>query len=79
VITALGGANALVLSVLLLLGRVALGALQRAGSSIQPVLQDSFFWGLVWIVVAVVGLCSGRFDQAATIRSRKSEYVEGWG
>lgn len=78
VITALGGANAIVLSVLLLLGRVELGALQSAGSSIQPVLHDSFFWGLTWIVVTVFGLF-WQIRSSSDYTFEKSEYVEGWG
>ena len=78
VITALGGANAIVLSILLLLGRVDLSALQSAGSSIQPVLQDSFFWGLAWAVVAVVGVI-WQIRSSRTYTFEKSEYVEGWG
>jgi hypothetical protein len=78
VITALGGANAIVLSILLLLGRVELSALQSAGSSIQPVLQDSFFWGLAWVIVAILGVIwQIRSSRAYTFE--KSEYVEGWG
>ncbi len=55
-LTAIAGANALVLSALTLLGRVTPGEVQRAGDAIQPVLQDGWFWGLAWMVVAIIGV-----------------------
>ena len=54
-LTAIAGANALVLAILLLLGRVSTAQVQGAGNAIQPMLQDGWFWGMVWLVVAVLG------------------------
>lgn len=77
-ITAVGGANAVVLSALLLLGRVSLDNLSNAGNSIQPILQDSWFWLLAWLVVAVAGI-------AVQIRTNRDyqfsreQYIEVWG
>ncbi len=55
-ITAIGGANAIMLSALLLLGRVSLDSLKGAGNAIGPILQDSWFWLIVWLVVAIAGI-----------------------
>ena len=78
VITAIGGANALVLSPLLLLGRVDRNSLSGAGSTIQPILQDSLLWLVVWIAIAGFGV----YWQLRTSRGyefEKSQYTEGWG
>lgn len=77
-LTAIAGANALLLAPLLLFGRVSLDSLQGAGNAIRPVLADSWFWLVVWIVLAAAGI----FYQ---IRSNRpwswdpDRYVEGWG
>jgi hypothetical protein len=77
-LTAIGGANALLLSVLLLLGRVSLGSIQTAGSSIKPILQDSWFWLIVWLVVALLGfMIQVRFNRDYTFD--RDRFVEGWG
>jgi hypothetical protein len=55
-LTAIAGANALVLSALVLFGRVTPGEIQRMGDAIQPVIQDSWFWGLAWIILAIAGV-----------------------
>ena len=77
ILTAVGGANSLILSVLLLFGRVTLDDLAAAGNAIRPVLQDSWFWALAWIVLAVVGIVF----QIRTSRNfifNKEDHVEGW-
>ncbi len=76
--TAIGGANAIVLSALLVLGRVSLESLRIAGNSIGPVLQDSWFWLIVWLVLAIAGIVV----QIQTNRSyefSREQYVEAWG
>jgi len=78
VLTAVAGANALVLGVLLLFNQVSLDAVQSAGSAIQPVIQQSWFWGLVWLAIAIVGV-------VYQIRSNRvyvfddTYYIESWG
>ena len=77
-ITAIGGANAIVLSALLLLGRVSLEDLSRLGNAIQPILADSWFWGLAWLVVAIAGIVV----QVRANRSyhfKREQYIEAWG
>jgi hypothetical protein len=78
VLTAVGGANALLLSVLLLLGKVTTDMLQASSSPIRPILQDSWFWAIGWLVLAGVGI----FFQIKTNHAytfSKENYVEGWG
>ncbi|HMQ56703.1 MAG TPA: DUF4203 domain-containing protein [Anaerolineae bacterium] len=77
-ISALGGAKAILLAVLLFLGRVSLADLQATGNAIQPVLQDSLFWSLAWIIIALVGLTV----QLRTNRNytfNKEQFQEAWG
>lgn len=45
-LTAAGGASALLLGILLFLGRIALADL--GGNPVRAVLQDSIFWTVVW-------------------------------
>jgi hypothetical protein len=54
-ITALGGASLLLLSLLLLLGRVTLAQLQASGSAIAPIIADSVWWLAAWLVLAALG------------------------
>jgi hypothetical protein len=54
-ITALGGASLLLLSLLLLLGRVTLAQLQASGSAIAPIIADSWWWLAAWLLLAAVG------------------------
>lgn len=77
ILTAVGGANSLVLSVLLLFGRVTPDDLAAAGNAIRPVLQDSWFWALVWILLAIVGIIF-QFRTNRTFVFKKEHHVEGW-
>jgi hypothetical protein len=54
-ITALGGASLLLLSLLLLLGRVTLAQLQASGSAIAPIIADSVWWLVAWLALAALG------------------------
>ncbi len=75
-LTAVGGANAVLLSFLLLFGQVSIDDLSGAGNSIRPILQDSWFWGLAWLALAIVGF----IFQIRTNRNfwfGKEVYVEG--
>jgi hypothetical protein len=78
IITAVGGANALLVSGLLLLGRVEMETLKGAGNSIKPILQDSWFWLLVWLILALAGiLVQVRSNRSYTFS--RERYREGWG
>lgn len=77
-LTAVAGANALLLGVLALIGRVSADQVQGAGNAIQPVLQDNWFWGLVWLIVAAGGV----YYQIRTNRIyafSADEYASSWG
>lgn len=77
VMTALGGANLLVLAGLLVFGRITVESLAANGSSIGPIVRDSWFWLLAWLLLAILGIViqlrisrNYHFDQA--------QYVEAW-
>jgi hypothetical protein len=77
-ITAIGGANALVLAPLLLFDRVSLDDVQNVGNTIKPVLADSWFWLIVWLVLAGAGVVVQlRMNRSFTFS--RERYVEGWG
>jgi len=77
-ITSLFGANALLISILLLLNRVSLQDLQSTGTSIIPMANDSWLWLLVWLVVAGVGIWT-QLRTNRTYEFRREIYMEGWG
>ena len=55
-LSAIGGANAIVLALLLLLGRVSMTDLQGAGTAISPIARDSVAWLLLWLGLAISGI-----------------------
>jgi hypothetical protein len=77
-LTALGGANAILLGVLLLFNRVSLTGLRGAGNAIQPVLADSWFWSLAWLLLAA-GSIFYQVRSNRLYRWQKEYYAEGWG
>ncbi|MCP4168850.1 MAG: hypothetical protein GY759_23540, partial [Chloroflexi bacterium] len=78
VLTALAGANAIVLSILLLINRVSLDEVAGAGNAIQPVLQASWFWAIAWLIVAIAGVVV-QIRTNRTYTFEKATYVESWG
>jgi hypothetical protein len=77
-LSAIGGADLIVLGGLLLIGRVTVEQLQISGNLLKPVIQDSWFWLIAWLVLAVVGI----FVQVRANRTyafTREMYVEGWG
>ena len=78
ILTSLGGANAILLGILLFLGRVSLDSVSSARDAIQPVIQDSWFWALAWIVVAAFGIYTQiRYNR--TYEFDNTQYVSDWG
>jgi hypothetical protein len=55
-LSAIAGANSLVLALLLGLGRVSPKGLLGAGSAIRPILSDSWLWSLLWLAIAIAGI-----------------------
>jgi len=78
VITSIVGSNAILLSALLLFGRVTLQELQTSGTSIIPIVRDSWLWLLVWLVLAGVGVW-GQVRANRTYEFLPETYMEGWG
>ena len=76
-ITAFGGANAIILSALLILGRVSMGNIQSAGNAIRPVLSDSFFWLILWLALAGAGVVI-QIISNRTYTFSKEQFQEGW-
>lgn len=77
-LTAIAGANGVVVAPLILLGRVSIDSLRTVGGTIAPVLQDSWFWAAVWLALAIAGI----FVQLRVNKSfefRRERLVEAWG
>ena len=53
VFTALGGASTILAGILLLIGRISLLSLQYG--AVEAIIRNSWFWGLIWLVLAVIG------------------------
>lgn len=77
-LTAFAGANLLVAGGLLFFRRIPLDELRNAGNAIAPVLQDSWFWSLAWIVLAVIGLVV-QLQVHRSYEFSPERYQEGWG
>jgi hypothetical protein len=78
ILTAIAGAALVVLSGMLAFGQVTVVELQVGGNLLQPIFQGSWFWGLVWLVLAVVGVVV-QIRANRTYVFTKEMYVEGWG
>jgi Domain of unknown function (DUF4203) len=77
-LTALGGANAIVLSGLLLLGKVTTDMLAASGNPVKPILADSWFWLIAWLILAGLGFFF-QIKNNPDYEFSKEYYVEGWG
>jgi hypothetical protein len=77
IVSAIAGANAIVLGFLLLGGRVSIAALRSAGSSIRPTLGDSSIWVLVWLGLAIAGIVF-QFRSYRRFTFVKEEFVKYW-
>jgi len=75
--SAIAGANAIVLSFLLLNGRVSIEGLRGAGSAIRPVLGDSFIWLVIWLGLAIAGVIF-QFRSYRRFTFLKEEFVKYW-
>jgi hypothetical protein len=77
-LTAFAGTNAILLSIMLILGRVELQQVAGAGNAIAPILQDSWFWLIAWLVIAAAGfVVQLRANRSYTFT--RAEYAEDWG
>ncbi len=76
-LTAMAGAVLVVLAGTLVFGQVTVADLQAGGNFIRPIFQGSWFWGLVWLVLVVVGVVV-QIQANRTYVFTKEMYVEGW-
>jgi len=78
VLTAMAGAILVVLAGMLVFGQVTVADLQAGGNAFQPIFEGSWFWGIVWLVLAVAGAVV-QFRANRTYVFTRDMYVEGWG
>ena len=78
VLSAMAGGSLVVLAGMLVLGQVTLAQLQGGGNFAQPIFQGSWFWGLVWLVLAAAGVVV-QIRLNRTYAFTKDDLVEGWG
>ena len=78
VLTAMAGAVLVVLAGMLAFGQVTVADLQAGGNAIQPIFEGSWFWGIVWLVLAIVGVVV-QIRANRTYVFTRDMYVEGWG
>jgi hypothetical protein len=78
ILSTIAGAALVVLAGMLAFGQVTVNQLQRGESLFEPILQGSWFWGLVWLVLVVVGVVV-QIRANRTYVFTKEMYVEGWG
>ncbi|HIK17533.1 MAG TPA: hypothetical protein IGS53_19890 [Leptolyngbyaceae cyanobacterium M33_DOE_097] len=76
-LSAIAGANSIVLAILLLLGRVSITGVQGAGSAVSPILRDSPGWLFLWLGVAIAGIIVQRRTFRAVTFSNK-EFFKYW-
>ena len=76
-LTAIAGAVLVVLAGTLIFGQVTIADLQAGRNFIQPIFQGSWFWGLVGLVLAAVGIVI-QIRANRTYVFTKEMYVEGW-
>lgn len=78
ILTALLGADLVILSGLVILGRVTQAELQAGSNLIEPILEQSWVAALVWLVLAIAGIVLQlRANRDFTFT--REQYVEGWG
>ena len=78
VLTAMAGASLFVLAGMLVFGQVTIAQLQAGGNFVEPIFQGSWFWGLVWLALVVLGAVV-QFRTSMAYEFNKEMYVEGWG
>jgi len=77
-LTALLGADLVILSGLVIFGQVERADLQAGSNLIEPILQQSWIAALVWLGLAIAGIVMQiRANRDFTFT--RDQYVEGWG
>jgi hypothetical protein len=78
IVTAVAGANLIVLSSLVILGRVTLEQLQATRHLFRPIFADLWFWWIAWLGLAVIGTVV-QLRTSGDYTFSRSRYWEGWG
>jgi hypothetical protein len=78
VLSAMAGAILVILASMLLFGQVTIADLQAGGNFVQPIFQGSWFWVIVWLALAIVGVVV-QIRANRTYAFTREMYVEGWG
>lgn len=76
-LSAIAGANFIVLSLLLLLGRISIEGVQGAGSAVTPILRDSIGWLALWLGIAIAGIITQRRNYREVTFST-AEFYKYW-
>lgn len=76
-LTSIFGANAIVLAFLLPTGQILIDDLQGAGTAIQPILQQSWIWSLIWLGIAIAGVTI-QYRSYRQVEFIKQEFVKYW-
>ena len=76
--SAMTGSMLVVLAGMLAFGQVTVENLQAGGNAIQPIFEGSWYWGIVWLVLAIVGIVV-QIRANRTYVFTRDMYVEGWG
>ncbi|EKQ68264.1 hypothetical protein OsccyDRAFT_2790 [Leptolyngbyaceae cyanobacterium JSC-12] len=77
IVSAIAGANAIVLAFLLLNGRVSIEGLRGAGSAIRSVFSDSLIWLVIWLGLAIAGFIV-QFRAYRRFTFFKEVFVQYW-
>jgi hypothetical protein len=77
-LSAMAGANLILLSGLVLVLRIPLDRLQHGGNLVSPIVQDSWLWLIAWLVLAAAGIVV-QIRANRTYTFSREMYVEGWG
>jgi len=78
VLTAILGADLIVLAGLLLFGVVSLSDLQAAGNLLAPVIRENWLSLIAWLAIAVAGIVL-QVRANRVYRFSRETYVEAWG
>ena len=78
ILTSFGGANAMILGLMILLGRASLQSVSTARDAIGPMLQDSWFWAVVWLLLTAAGVITQIRSHREYVFDR-TQYVIDWG
>jgi hypothetical protein len=78
VLSAMAGASLCVLAGMLFFGLVTVADLQAGANFLQPIFHGAWLWGIIWLVLAVVGVLV-QLRANRSYEFQKEMYTEGWG